>query len=114
MSGEYPGDARHDEGPSTLSAPRMPVSPSRESRRATNCVVSGFVALIAAFYPFFGVFVAAPLGVIAILLGAHGRSSGAYRRKCMVGLALGVLALVVSLAWNAFLLFGPTVPGLNS
>ncbi|MDP9398016.1 MAG: DUF4190 domain-containing protein [Actinomycetota bacterium] len=72
-------------------------------------LILGILALLTAFIPVLGLFLAIPFGLAALVLGFLGRrrakrGEASNGGLALAGLVLGVLALVVSIGFTAFVL----------
>lgn len=83
-----------------MAMPVMPVAmPSAPgSGLAVASLVCGIVGLVFAVFTFCGgFFISAPLGVIAVIMGALGRASYTHKGQATAGLVMGIITLVLTL-----------------
>jgi hypothetical protein len=97
------------------SGPTGTLQPTPSVPRGTAALVFGVVGIVIALAPFLG-WIGAAFGVVALVLGARGRSNAPARARSRAGLILGIIALPLGLisffVW--FLLFAFALPGVPS
>jgi hypothetical protein len=82
-------------------------SPAAVQGRGTPALVIGIVAFVVALIPFLGLFIATPLGCVAVIMGDRARRkarlAGAFDGSAVAGVALGFIAIVCALLLAMFL-----------
>lgn len=87
------------------------IDTKKADKMANNSLLLGSLALVFALIPWYTIFVAIPLGVLAILFGGNAIESGTSKRtNANIGRGLGIAALIVFLvllvasliAWASF------------
>lgn len=71
---------------------------------AVAALVTGVLGLLASFLPFIGALFSLPLGIAAIVLGVLAMRRGVQRGFGVAGLVMGLVALLITVAWWALLI----------
>jgi thiamine transporter ThiT len=80
---------------------------------AIAALVTGLIALLASFVPFVGALFSVPFALAAVVLGIMAMRRRVQRGFGVAGLVLGILALLITVAWWALLIPFRTMGGFE-